>query len=410
MTADEQLKIIKRGTVEIIDEDTLRDKIKTSIEKRQPLIIKAGFDPSAPDLHLGHTVLLRKLRHFQDLGHKVVFLIGDFTAMIGDPSGASKTRPRLTKEEVAKNAKTYVKQISKVLDVNKLEVRFNSEWLEKMKGVDIAGLMSKYSVSRMLERDDFLNRYKQQKPISILEFLYPLLQGYDSVCLKADVEIGGTDQKFNLLVGRDIQFSYGQKRQVVITMPLLEGTDGVQKMSKSYGNYVGINEPAEEMYGKLMSISDELMWKYYELLTDLDLSSVKAVHPMDAKKKLAYEIVKQYHGDREAEAAQRGFEKNFQEKDPFTDRTVTSMSTPTNLGLQLINLLCKPDMYENYEEKLPKLSTSECKRLVKQDAIMVNGTRVTDINNYQLMPDTIYNIKVGKRTFVKIVLKVKKSA
>src|SRR3989338_4117447 len=250
---EKQSALIKRGTVEIINEKELRAKLA----KGKPLVIKAGFDPTAPDIHLGHTVLLRKMRHFQDLGHEVVFLIGDYTAMIGDPSGESKTRPRLTKEEVVKNADTYAKQISKILDIQKLKVRFNSEWLGKMTAADIALLMANYTVQRTLERDDFSNRYKQQKPITMLEFLYPLLQGYDSVALKADVELGGTDQKFNLLVGRDIQGLYGQSPQVVITMPLLEGTDGINKMSKSLGNYVGINEPAKEMFGKLMSISDE---------------------------------------------------------------------------------------------------------------------------------------------------------
>ncbi|OGW78349.1 MAG: tyrosine--tRNA ligase, partial [Omnitrophica bacterium RIFCSPHIGHO2_02_FULL_46_20] len=264
---DKQLELIKRGTIEIIQADELKKKIEEAIKANKPLIIKAGFDPTAPDIHLGHTVLLRKMRHFQDLGHKVVFLIGDHTAMIGDPSGVSKTRPRLTNQEVEDNAKTYERQISKVLDTKKLKIRFNSEWLGKMDIAAVAELMSRYSVTRLLERDDFFNRYRQQKPISMLEFLYPLLQGYDSVALKADVELGGTDQKFNLLVGRDIQGLYGQSPQVVITMPLLEGTDGINKMSKSLGNYVGINEPAKDMFGKLMSISDELMYKYYELLT-----------------------------------------------------------------------------------------------------------------------------------------------
>ncbi|MDD5496040.1 MAG: tyrosine--tRNA ligase, partial [Candidatus Omnitrophica bacterium] len=305
---DKQLELIKRGAVEIIQSGELKKKLERAIKTNKALVIKAGFDPTAPDIHLGHTVLLRKLRHFQDLGHKVIFLIGDHTAMIGDPSGVSKTRPRLTKEEVEANAKTYQKQISKVLDMDKLEIRFNSEWLGKMDIGKIAELMSRYSVIRLLERDDFFNRYKEGKPISMLEFLYPLLQGYDSVALKADVELGGTDQKFNLLVGRDIQGLYNQEEQVVITMPLLEGLDGVQKMSKSLGNYVGINEPAKEMFGKLMSVSDELMYKYYELLTDEDTEKVKAevkaqkLHPKEAKVNLAKIIVAQYHG---ADAAKK---------------------------------------------------------------------------------------------------------
>ena len=273
---DKQLELIKRGAVEIIQLDELTKKLERAIKSNKPLVIKAGFDPTAPDIHLGHTVLLRKMRHFQDLGHKVIFLIGDHTAMIGDPSGQSKTRPRLTREEVDQNAKTYERQVSKVLDIHKLKIRFNSEWLGKMDTAKIAELAARYSVQRMLERDDFANRLKQQKNITILEFLYPLFQGYDSVALEADVELGGSDQKFNLLVGRDVQGSYQQAPQVVITMPLLEGLDGVNKMSKSLDNYVGINESQKDMFGKLMSLSDSLMLKYYELLTDEDVGKVKA--------------------------------------------------------------------------------------------------------------------------------------
>ncbi len=321
-TVNEQLSLIKRGAVEIIQEKELKAKL----EEKKPLIIKSGFDPTAPDIHLGHTVLLRKMRHFQDLGHKVVFLIGDYTAMIGDPSGVSKTRPRLTKREVLKNAKTYKKQIEKILDTGKLEVRFNSEWLDKMKGSEIAQLLSKYSVTRMLERDDFSKRYKEQKPISMLEFFYPLLQGYDSVALEADIEIGGTDQKFNMLVGRTIQERYGRKPQVVITIPLLEGLGGIEKMSKSLGNYVGITESAKEIFGKLMSISDELMWKYYELLTDEDVSAVKRevasgkLHPKKAKSNLAGIIVTQYYDRAQAEREEKNFDPEEQKDDSYSCR------------------------------------------------------------------------------------------
>ncbi|MFC1632271.1 tyrosine--tRNA ligase [Candidatus Omnitrophota bacterium] len=260
---DKQMQLIARGAVEIISREQLKSKIQESARTNKPLIIKAGFDPSAPDIHLGHTVLLRKLRHFQELGHQIIFLIGDFTAMIGDPSGRSQTRPRLTKAQVLENARTYQEQVSKILDIKKIKVVFNSSWIDKLTAADIAELFSKYTVARVLERDDFSKRFKQGKDISLLEFYYPMLQAYDSVVLKADLELGGSDQKFNLLMGRSIQERYGQPAQVVITLPLLEGTDGVQKMSKSYDNYIGINEPAKDMFGKLMSISDQMMIKYY---------------------------------------------------------------------------------------------------------------------------------------------------
>jgi tyrosyl-tRNA synthetase len=410
MTADEQLRVIKRGTVEIIQEDQFKQKLKDASAKKRPLIVKAGFDPSAPDIHLGHTVLLRKLRHFQQLGHTIVFLIGDFTAMIGDPSGRTQTRPTLTKKEVLANAKTYQKQVSKILDVKKMKVVFNSSWLDELTPQAIAELLSKYTVARVLERDDFLKRYREGHDISLLEFFYPLLQAYDSVALKADVELGGTDQKFNLLMGRTVQERYGQSPQVVITMPLLEGTDGVQKMSKSYGNYIGIDEPAKEIYGKMMSISDALMWKYYELLTDIDLASVKTIHPMEAKKKLAREIACQYHGEKQAEMAQRRFEKSFQEKDPFTNMPITATHANTNLALNFMSLSCKQE--ENYEEKIPEIcikSTSELRRLVKQGAITINGKKLTDINQ-QLKPNTEYCIKVGKTRFAKVKIILKQPA
>ncbi len=403
---DRQIEIIKRGTVEIISEQELKKKIEASVKKNRPLIIKAGFDPSAPDIHLGHTVLLRKLRHFQELGHKVIFLIGDYTAMIGDPSGASKTRPRLTKKEVVKNAKTYKSQIAKVLDVKKLRICFNSTWLTAMGGSAIAELTSRYSVSRMLERDDFSKRYKEQKSITMLEFLYPLLQGYDSVYLKADIELGGNDQKFNLLVGRDMQNSYGQEPQVVITMPLLEGLDGVRKMSKSYDNYIGINEPAGDMFGKLMSVSDQMMLKYYELLTDIDLSSVKQMHPMEAKKKLAREIVSQYHGQNKAQEAQANFEKAFQKQDPFTGMKPTEINMTPNFeeGFLLANVLFNEQILNLARIK----SKSDFRRLIDQMAITVNGEKIVD-SQYRLEPNKEYSIKVGKTRFFKVILAKKLS-
>ncbi|MDP2044150.1 MAG: tyrosine--tRNA ligase, partial [Candidatus Omnitrophota bacterium] len=295
MDIDRQIEIIKRGAVEIISEGELRKKLEQSIKTRRPLKIKAGFDPTAPDLHLGHTVLLRKLRQFQELGHEVYFLIGDFTGQIGDPSGRSEIRKQLSKKEVAKNAQTYKKQVAKILDTRKLRIVFNSKWFEKMSGAEMLQLTTHASVSQMLARDDFKKRYLNGENISILEFLYPLMQGYDSIMLEADVEIGGTDQIFNLLVGRQFQKDFNRPQQVVLTMPLLEGTDGVAKMSKSFGNYIGINEPAKEMFGKIMSISDTLMLKYYELLTDEDLAEVKQLHPNEAKVNLAKIIISQYH-------------------------------------------------------------------------------------------------------------------
>ena len=397
---DKQLELIKRGTVEIIQIDELKKKLERAIKSNKPLVIKAGFDPTAPDIHLGHTVLLRKMRHFQELGHKVVFLIGDHTAMIGDPSGQSKTRPRLTKEEVAQNAKTYERQISRVLDIKKLQIRFNSEWLDKMNIAAIAELLSRYSVQRLLERDDFATRYEAEKNITMLEFLYPLLQGYDSVALEADVELGGNDQKFNLLVGRNIQGAYGQEAQVVITMPLLEGLDGVQKMSKSLGNYVGINEPAKEMFGKLMSVSDELMYKYYELLTDEDVVKVKAevglkkLHPKQAKVNLAKTIVAQYHGEKEAVKQAEEFDRAFKDKGFPNDIEVTEIQV-TSDKVPLTTVL----------SDLSKLlaSRGEAKRKIQEGAVEVNGSKVIDIN-LGLAPGSEYKIRIGKK-FARIMLK-----
>ncbi|MCU1272299.1 MAG: tyrosyl-tRNA synthetase [Acidobacteriaceae bacterium] len=313
---DEQLTYIKKGSSEIVKESELREKLEKSRTAGKPLRVKAGFDPTAPDLHLGHTVLLRKLKHFQDLGHTVIFLIGDFTGMIGDPTGRSATRPSLSAEELMRNAKTYMEQVYKILSPRTTEVRFNNEWFEKMKSADWIKLAAKTTVSQMLEREDFHKRFHEEKPIALHELLYPLAQGYDSVMLKADVELGGTDQKFNLLVGRELQRSYGQESQVVLTMPILEGLGGVQKMSKSYGNAIGIKEPPLEMYGKLMSISDEMMWRYYELLTDVQMTEIERMkrqsHPMQAKKDLAARIVKDFHSEEAATKAAEDWAKQFQ--------------------------------------------------------------------------------------------------
>jgi tyrosyl-tRNA synthetase len=315
-SADEQLAYIKKGAAEIIREDELRAKLERSRAASKPLRVKLGMDPTAPDLHLGHTVVLRKLKHFQDLGHTVIFLIGDFTGMIGDPTGRSATRPPLSPEEIMRNAKTYMAQVYKILSPDKTEVRFNSEWFDKVKSVDWIRLAAKFTVSQVLEREDFHQRFQQEKPIALHELLYPLVQGYDSVALQADVELGGTDQKFNLLVGREMQRAYGQEAQVVLTTPILEGLDGVQKMSKSLGNAIGINDPPLEMYGKIMSISDEMMWRYYELLTDVQVPEIdqmkRQAHPMQAKKDLAARIVADFHSTEVATKAAEDWAKQFQ--------------------------------------------------------------------------------------------------
>jgi tyrosyl-tRNA synthetase len=316
---DDQLAYIKKGSAEIIRESELRAKLEKSKTTNTPLRVKAGFDPTAPDLHLGHTVLLRKLKHFQDLGHTVTFLIGDFTAMIGDPTGRSVTRPPLSSDDIMRNAKTYMAQVYKILNRATTQTRFNSEWLAKMNGEDWVRLAAKFTVSQMLEREDFHKRFQEEKPIAMHELLYPLAQGYDSVALKADVELGGTDQKFNLQVGRELQRSYGQESQVVLTMPILEGLDGVQKMSKSFGNAIGIQEPPLEMYGKIMSVSDQMMWRYYELLTDVQLPEIEKMksesHPMEAKKDLARRIVADFHSPEAATKAGEDWAKQFQKKE-----------------------------------------------------------------------------------------------
>ncbi|HET9181654.1 MAG TPA: tyrosine--tRNA ligase [Candidatus Angelobacter sp.] len=330
LPVDEQLAYIKKGAAEIIHEGELRQRLENSIKTGKPLKVKAGFDPTAPDLHVGHTVLMRKLKHFQDLGHTVIFLIGDFTGMIGDPTGRSATRPPLTRADVERNAETYKTQVFKILDREKTVIDFNSRWFAKLTPEDFIRICARFTVSQMLEREDFHKRFQEEKPIHIHELLYPICQGYDSVALEADVELGGTDQKFNLLMGRTLQKDYGQLPQIILTMPILEGTDGVQKMSKSYSNYIGINEPPQEIYGKVMSISDELMWRYYELLTDKKVAEIdqmkSGMHPMEAKKQLATQIVKDFHGEQAAQQAGENWARQFQKGSVPEDLNVVPIS------------------------------------------------------------------------------------
>ncbi|MFC1855508.1 tyrosine--tRNA ligase, partial [Thermodesulfobacteriota bacterium] len=373
-------------------------KIEKSIETKTPLKIKAGFDPTAPDLHIGHTVLIQKLKNFQDLGHDIYFLIGDYTGMIGDPTGKSVTRKALTKEEVLVNAKTYEKQVFKILDKEKTKIVFNSEWLEKLSGTDIIKLSAKYTVARMLERDDFHKRYTSQKPISIHEFMYPLIQGYDSVAIEADVELGGTDQKFNLLVGRDLQKDANQAPQCVLTMPLLEGTDGVDKMSKSLNNYIGIDEPADEIFGKIMSISDELMIKYYELLSDVSVEAfneIKSgnVHPMEAKKALALEIAARFTSDEAGNKAKSDFETKFGKRKVLEDVEEYELSADDDLWI------CKI-MVDSAMTK----SNGEGRRLIKQNAVKIDGEKITDAD-YQFKPGDNVILQVGKRRVNRIIVK-----
>ncbi|MFC1478090.1 tyrosine--tRNA ligase [Candidatus Margulisiibacteriota bacterium] len=375
----------KAGTVEIIPEADF----DLAIKKGKKLKVKWGADPSAPDLHLGHTVILRKLKQLQDAGHEITFLIGDFTAMIGDPTGKSETRPALTREQVLKNAKTYQDQVFKILDRKKTKVVFNSEWLNKLSPRDIIEITSKHTVARMLERDDFSKRYNNQQPISIHEFLYPLFQGYDSVELKSDLEAGGTDQKFNFLVGRQLQEAYGQKPQMILTMPILEGLDGVQKMSKSLGNHVGITEPADQIYGKLMSIPDELMPRYYELLTDLSFD--KNAHPMEEKKRLAFEITKTYYDEAQAKLAAEKFATMFSKREvPEDIEEYRVPSTATSMSEVLTMTAMAP-------------SKKEARRLIDQGAVTWDGEKVTD----ETIPSKSdsHILKVGKRRIGKIVWK-----
>lgn len=386
-----QLDLIKRGSAEVISEEYLKSKLEKSLRDKIPLKVKAGFDPTMPDLHLGHTVLLYKLRQFQELGHKVFFLIGDFTGMIGDPSGVSETRRPLTRDEVIRNAATYEKQVYKILDPASTEVVFNSKWMSRMSGEEMIHLCAKYTVARMLEREDFRKRYNSGQPIGIHEFMYPLVQGYDSVMLNADVELGGTDQKFNLLVGRDLQKEYGQEPQVVITMPLLEGLDGIKKMSKSQKNYVGIEEPPGEMFGKIMSIDDNLMIRYYELLTSYDMNEVRSDHPMEAKKRLAEEIIGRFYDRDAAVKAREGFESVFSVRNSLpADIPVYTVSDDKRW---LPHILTASGMTK---------SNSEAVRLIKEKAVEIDGVKVLH-SEVELQAGREQVVRIGKRRFVKII-------
>jgi tyrosyl-tRNA synthetase len=396
-----QLELILRGVVEVIQRAELESKLTRSLKENRPLRVKAGFDPTAPDLHLGHTVLIHKLKHFQELGHQVIFLIGDFTGMIGDPTGQSDTRIALSKEKVLENAKTYERQIFKILDPAKTLVEFNSRWMGTMTAEGLIHLSAHSSVARMLERDDFHKRYHEQKPISIHEFMYPLVQGYDSVALKSDIELGGTDQKFNLLMGRELQRDYGQEPQVVITMPLLEGTDGVKKMSKSQGNYIALEDAPNDMFGKLMSISDALMFRYYELLTTEDLAGVKAAHPMEAKQALAAMIVARYHGAEAGQQARVAFQQKFSEREfpaePDVRLTLTKADLREGQTIGLVDLVAKTGLVP---------SKSEARRLIIQGGLEVDEQKQSDANAVlSIVPGKTYRLKVGRRKFALVELK-----
>jgi tyrosyl-tRNA synthetase len=398
------LQSLRRGTVEVISGEELSRKVAASAREKRPLRVKAGFDPTAPDLHLGHTVLIQKLKHFQDAGHQVIFLIGDFTGMIGDPSGKSETRKALTLEDVERNAVTYKEQIFKILDPDRTEVRFNSEWLSTLRIEEMVRVAAQMTVARMLERDDFRKRYEEQRPISIHEFLYPLFQGYDSVALRADVEFGGTDQKFNLLVGRDLQRAYGQEPQVVMTTPLLVGLDGVNKMSKSLGNYVGITEPPEAIFGKMMSISDELMVMYYELLSDIGVAELALLtaglsdgsrHPMDAKVALAREIVGRFHGAAAAREAEDGFRGRFSRKEFPDDARRVELAVDGGAS-DLATVVSRAS--GSFTSK------SAARRLIAQGGVEVNGERATDPAVLLPSPAEV-RLKIGKKEFVVVALR-----
>ncbi len=397
-SVSEAMDLIRRGADEILLEESLLKKLALG----RPLRVKAGFDPTAPDLHLGHTVLINKLKQFQDLGHEVLFLIGDFTAMIGDPTGKSATRPPLTRDEVLENAKTYEHQVFKILDAEKTTVFFNSSWMGEMNAADMIQLAARHTVARMLERDDFSKRYKGGQSISIHEFLYPLVQGYDSVAMKADVELGGTDQKFNLLVGRQLQEAYGQEPQVALTMPILEGLDGVQKMSKSLNNYVGIADSPDEMFGKIMSISDELMWRYYELLSFRSMSDINQLqrkvedgfNPRDVKVQLAEELIERFHSREAAIKANENFVARFRKGD-MPDEMPELTFTAGDDGLPIANLLKQAGL---------TASTSEAMRMIKQGAVKIDGERVEDRGLHCMVGSTnVY--QVGKRRFARVTLR-----
>ena len=402
ISVEEQLAIIRRGAVEVLVETELAEKLRAAQKTGVPLRIKAGFDPTAPDLHLGHTVLIQKLKHFQDLGHQILFLIGDFTGMIGDPTGKNETRKPMTREQLLQNAETYREQVFKILDPDKTKVVFNSEWFGSMSAADLISLAARHTVARMLERDDFHKRFAGQQPIAIHEFLYPLVQGYDSVALHADVELGGTDQKFNLLVGRELQKQMGQRPQDILTMPLLEGLDGVNKMSKSLGNYIGITESPKEIYGKLMSISDTLMLRYYELLSNVDLAGLQQVregvenqqggaHPMASKKALAREIVARFHGAAAAVRAEEEFVQQFKQKEVPDDITVYHLASTEPVWI--CNLLSASGTLA---------SNGEGRRLIQQGAVKLNGEKVISAD-LEIPPVGEFIIQAGKRKFVKIV-------
>ena len=396
VSLEEQLALIERGTVDCISRDELIKKLQKSITTGKPLKIKAGFDPTAPDLHLGHTVLLQKLKHFQDLGHEIYFLIGDFTGMIGDPTGKSETRKALTVEDVARNAESYKEQVFKILDPKKTRVVFNSSWLGNLTSYDMIKLASQLTVARMLEREDFRLRFESGRPISIHEFLYPLIQGYDSVALEADVELGGTDQLFNVLMGRDLQRSRGLDPQIVITLPLLEGLDGVNKMSKSLGNYIGITESADNIYGKVLSISDELMFRYYTLLSDLTKAEIEdlkermsrgEVHPKEVKKQLARELTSRFHGSEAALAAEANFEQVFQKGG--LPENIPEVTLPAGDDIWVPQLLLECNLVT---------STSEGRRMIQQNAVLINNEKFSDVTAKIETRGEIL-LKVGKRRF-----------
>jgi len=401
-TVQEQMAIVRRGAVEVLVESELEEKLAGSLKSGRPLKIKAGFDPTAPDLHVGHTVLIQKLKQFQDLGHEVNFLIGDFTGMIGDPTGKSETRKPLTREQVLQNAETYREQVFKILDPDRTRVVFNSSWMGPMSAADLIGLAARYTVARMLERDDFHKRFSGQQPIAVHEFLYPLVQGYDSVALQADVELGGTDQKFNLLVGRELQKQWGQRPQCVLTMPLLEGLDGVNKMSKSLGNYIGITEPPKEIYGKVMSISDELMLRYYELLSDADLATLQRVkdgvggrsggaHPMESKKALARELVARFHGQADAQRAEEEFIHQFKQKEIPED--IPTVRIVSSEPVWVCRLLAEAGLVT---------SNGEARRLIQQGGVKLDGEKIGNPDQ-EIVPAGELVLQAGKRRFARIL-------
>ncbi len=404
LSVQEQLQVMKRGVAEILPESLLEEKLKKSVAENRPLKVKLGLDPTAPDIHLGHTVVLRKLKQFQDLGHDIIIIIGDFTGRIGDPTGKSDTRKQLTVEDVRRNAKTYEEQIFRILDPDRTQIKFNSTWLAPLTFADVVKLAAKYTVARMLERDDFSKRFKEGRAISVHEFFYPLMQGYDSVALGADIEFGGTDQKFNLLMGRHLQEEYGQEPQVAMMMPILEGLDGVQKMSKSLGNYIGINESPSDIYGKAMSIPDELMMRYYVLVTDISLEDLEQlkqgleqgrIHPRDAKMQLAHTLVRLYHGQLAADQAQAEFVQIFQNHD-----------LPNNIPEVFLEAAPQPVLLSKFLVHLGlAASNGEAKRAIQAGAVKINGEKMSN-GDLDITPQVNMIIQNGKRKYIKLVLPV----